>query len=697
MTHNFGRFRRSALACAVALAAVQPVQAQDEDPALEEMHILGVREDRASKGATGLNLTLFQTPQSVTVIDREFIDSFALDDVNQVLKLTTGVNVDEVETDRTYYNSRGFDIKSMQVDGHGLPFTWNVVGDIDTAVYEKVEVIRGANGLLTGTGNPSGTINYVRKRPTNNRQGSVDASVGSWNYKRLTADASTPLTASGSWAARGVVAYLDTDSHLDHYSRERTLVYGVVDGQLSANSTLTAGYTWQQARSEGVLWGALPLLDTNGVQQEYDTSATTTMDWTFWETDTSNVFVEYRLDIGHWAWTTTLNYNDYEEPSELFYVYGSPDPESRLGLYGWPGKYLSTTEQKMVDSILAGGFSFAGRDHEVLFGVNLSRSDNGYLDYPAPGDSPAWGALPAFPGWRGNEIPRPDFENGEVASDFTTDVRRFYAVANWNLADTVNLITGANRVDAETSGYSFGDTMDWSEKDTSPYVGVTWTVNGNVNLYASYSDIFEPQSELNADLRNIGPAKGTSMEAGTKVELADGRLIGTVALFQADQENYAEYAGFDTDSGLSYYQGTDVTSKGFELEALGAASDSLFVMAGYTQMTLTGADGEDVRTFIPRRTFKLGLRYNPLWLAGLEMGTSVRWQSDIYTGAAPAVVSQDSYALLSAYVDYAITANLSASLNIDNLTDEKYLNSLYWDQSYYGEPQSVKARVTYSF
>src|SRR5690606_26221848 len=124
---------------------------------------------RSSRGALVLPMSLFDTPQSVSVVNAEFIRDFGLTDVNRVLEQITGVNVERVETDRTYYNARGFDIKSMQVDGIGLPFNWNVVGALDTYLYDKVEVIRGANGLLTGVGSPSGTINYLRKRPINER------------------------------------------------------------------------------------------------------------------------------------------------------------------------------------------------------------------------------------------------------------------------------------------------------------------------------------------------------------------------------------------------------------------------------------------------------------------------------------------------------------------------------------------------
>lgn len=57
--------------------------------------------------------------------------------------MTPGINVDSTETDRTYYNSRGFDITSMHVDGIGIPFGSLIVGDLDTAIYEYSYALLG--------------------------------------------------------------------------------------------------------------------------------------------------------------------------------------------------------------------------------------------------------------------------------------------------------------------------------------------------------------------------------------------------------------------------------------------------------------------------------------------------------------------------------------------------------------------------
>jgi outer membrane receptor for ferric coprogen and ferric-rhodotorulic acid len=120
-----------------------------------------------------------------------------------------GINVEKVETDRTYFNSRGFDITNFQVDGIGLPLIWGIqFGDLDTALFDRVEAVRGANAIMTGTAIPSATINYVRKRPTDTLQASASAQYGSWDQKR-SRPTSRGRSPTGTVAARLIYAHED--------------------------------------------------------------------------------------------------------------------------------------------------------------------------------------------------------------------------------------------------------------------------------------------------------------------------------------------------------------------------------------------------------------------------------------------------------------------------------------------------------
>lgn len=163
--------------------------------------------------ATRLGLSQRETPQSVSVVTRAQIEDFQLNDVNALLTTALGVIVQAQETDRSSYSARGFDIQTFQIDGIGLLFAFEVqTGTIDTAIYDHVEVVKGAAGLLSSTGNPSAVLNFLRKRPKTDFAVTASAQYGSYDNVRLDGDVSVPLTAGGHVRARAVGALFDTDS-----------------------------------------------------------------------------------------------------------------------------------------------------------------------------------------------------------------------------------------------------------------------------------------------------------------------------------------------------------------------------------------------------------------------------------------------------------------------------------------------------
>src|SRR5690606_4267951 len=118
---------------------------------------------------------------------------------------TTGLSVKRVDRGRNLLSARGFDITSFQLDG--LPFATGNVGleESSTAIYERVEVIRGATGLLQGAGEPSASINMVRKRAEARAlTGEVMLDVGSWDRFSGILDVSAPLSANGDVRGRFV-------------------------------------------------------------------------------------------------------------------------------------------------------------------------------------------------------------------------------------------------------------------------------------------------------------------------------------------------------------------------------------------------------------------------------------------------------------------------------------------------------------
>jgi len=691
---------RKALALALA-GAVGTTHAQDfSGQTLETVLITAKRDDRVSKGAVGLDLDIADTPQSISVVTSEQMDKFGANNINDALRLATGINVEEWETNRTNYMARGFEIKNTQVDGVGLPNDWGIVtGAMDAFGYEKLEVIRGANGLLTGVGNSSGTINYVRKRPTNFARGSVEASGGSFDQRRIEADYSTPFTADGKWAGRLVVAAEDQDSYLRDLSNDRTFVYGVIDGQLGERSTLTFGASYQEANTDGNMWGALVLAYSDGTQAEFGRSASTALDWTFWDTRYTTAFAEYTFKLSDaWDLKGTYNYRKYEDDSKLFFALTNTgiDRDTGLGLTGYPGAWSTQDDAHLFEVSASGTFELFGREHEAMLGVSHGTSDHNQQNRPVPGNDPSWGELPPFP-YPGDAFAEPAWGAVEEYGITRQTLERGFGATRLSVTDKLRAIVGFNYAEYHRDGHQTGVRFDQTESEISPYAGLTYQLLESLMVYASYSDIYQPQDQYDINNRYLPASKGLNYEVGLKAELLERRVLATLALFKAEQEGLSTYAGM-TDAGQYYYEGVDVSSKGIEVEVVGRLTELVDLVVGFTSLQLEGAQGEDIYEWVPRRTANVALSARLPGFTALSFGINGRWQSDISNldGYTNVIIRQDSYATLNAFARWNVTDKLHVRANVRNLTDEKYITSLY-QIGFYAAPRNYEVGVGYKF
>jgi outer membrane receptor for ferric coprogen and ferric-rhodotorulic acid len=696
---------RSELLCVAGVLAAgflpyaSVLASADDSLTLEAVLVTAKRADRISKGATGLDLDIKDTPQSISVVTSELMDTFGADNLNDALRLATGINVEQWETNRTNYMARGFDIKNTQVDGIGLPNDWGIVtGAMDSFGYEKVEVIRGANGLLTGVGNASGTLNYVRKRPTNDARGSIELTGGSYDRMRIEADYSTPFVESGAWAGRLVVASEEANSYLRGKSDDRTFIYGVIDGQIGERSTLTAGYSYQVAHTDGNMWGALTFSADDGSQLEFSRDASTTLDWTFWDNEYHNAFAEYTYELNE-QWNVKLTYNlrMYEDDSQLFFASAATglDPEG-LGLTGWPGSWPSEDESHLVDLTTDGEFEWLGHTQQLMFGLSHSHGKREQFMRPVDDADPTFGPLPAFP-YGGNALPEPVWGEKTLNAINNQRLKRAYGAARLAFTDKLTTIVGFNWAEYHRDGHNADVPFDQTERELSPYAGITYELTENVLAYASYSDIYQPQDQYDINDVYLDPSKGVNYEVGLKADWLDKRLLTTLAWFTAQQEGLATFAGLN-DNGNYYYVGQDVDAEGFEFEAQGQLNDHVDLIFGFTTLQLEDDTSADTYLWVPRRTLNLSVSTELPGVADISFGINGRWQSDIanvdgYTGS---IVREDSYATLNAFARWDVTEHASVRFNAKNLTDEKYIQSLY-QVGYYGEPRNYSFSVRYAF
>ena len=652
---------------------------------------------RPSTTTTRLNLTAGQTPQGITSIKREQLDDFKLNSIRDVLDSTPGVNVQKVETDRTYFTARGFDITNFQYDGMGMGLTGGVlVGDIDTAPYEQVDVLHGANGLMTGTGNPSATVNFIRKRPTYEPEAKVSVSAGSWDKRRVDLDVSGPLTDSGNVRGRVIYANEVGNSYLDRYSREKNIFSGMLAFDLTDDDTLTVGYEEQKSDANGASWGALPLTDSSGNALHYSsTSANIAQPWVYWDVRTSRAFAEWQHNFANdWKSTLTVTAMEHREDTDMFYIYG--DSTSSTGYTGLASNYKGKTRELDGDLSFSGPFSLGGREHQLTFGANVARSRT--QETSLYGTSSYYTPVSLEDALNG-VIAKPTYNmaNADATSNYTDRQKSLYAGTRLSLTDDLHLIVGARMLSADSDGENYGSGRDVSiHGKVTPYAGVVYDLTPQYSLYASYTKIFNPQYYLNTQGQVLDPLEGKSYEAGIKGHLLDKKLDVSAAVFHTKQDNVATYSGFNPSLGGYLYDGMSYKSSGVELEASGELAPGLQISGGYTYVYITDADNNRGRKFIPRNALTTSMVYKLPMAPKVKVGGSLKWQSKVENDDSPAA-NQAAYALVGLMASYDIDPHWSTQLNLDNLTNEKYLQSVRYGQSNYGSPRNVTASVSWKF
>lgn len=246
---------------------------------------------RAMRTSTKLAMSIRETPQSVSVVTRQRMDDQGMRDLNDAVKGVTGLTVQQYGPARVKYAARGFDVDNIMYDG--LPtsistYTQDVISAADLAMFDRVEVVRGATGLMQGAGNPAAAINMVRKRPTQDFRASLQGSVGTWDRYRSEADVSGPLNSEGTLRGRAVVAYQKGNSFQDHVSSERGVFYGIAEADLSPDTTFAIGAS-NQNDNRNDNWVGLPS-PLGGRHLDLKRSSYYGADWSYWDTNTTHLF-----------------------------------------------------------------------------------------------------------------------------------------------------------------------------------------------------------------------------------------------------------------------------------------------------------------------------------------------------------------------------------------------------------------------
>ncbi|MGA6107933.1 TonB-dependent siderophore receptor [Pseudomonas solani] len=672
----------------------------------------------STRTATKLPLSIRETPQSISVITSQRIRDQEMVSLEDVLTQAPGVlykKKSNSSDEEVGIFSRGMKIENFQVDGIPTVFEPSMSSQSnDMAVYDRVEIVRGATGLLSGIGQPSATINMVRKRPTREFAASVQGSAGSWDNYRTEVDVSGPMNEQGTLRGRLVGAYQTANSFTDRLSTERQVAYGVIEADLSERDTVSFGIDYQVRNCDACGYFGFPAFYSNGQRTDFKRSFNSAADWSYADRQRTSIFgtYEHRFDNEWMAKVAVTNVRDDNDVEYgWFSSNGYPNQQTGAGTSLYFAKWPSKPEQNSVDAYASGPFNLFGREHELVVGASAMRYRSNTGAYPLWVDRSGSGWDPTIPNvfeWRG-DISKPPFNR---IGDLEYSQRQYaaYSTARFKLTDDLSLILGSRlsyfKVD-QTSAYYGYDPTSLKKRENgelTPYAGIVYDLDDNHSVYASYTSIYKPQSSRTVEGKFMDPTEGDSYEVGAKGEYYDGRLNLTAALFESKLSNYAVGTGLYDAFDNEMVAPAKIKIKGLELEVAGELMPGWQVQAAYSHVNTYYPQGVDVNVGFPRNNVKLFTTYDLTGdLNRLTLGGGVRWESATRYGNTQVIpgttlqAKQGSYALVDLLARYRFDEHFTGTLNVNNLFDKEYYASTSVYSDLYGEPRSLTASLRWEY
>lgn len=671
-----------------------------------------------TNAAIGLGLTEREIPQSVSIVTQQRILDENLQTLNEAVDSTTGLTAAQGNGEmRWSYYARGSEITNIQYDG--IPtyvhfYARDASPQDDLAIYDRIEVVRGATGLLEGTGNPSASINLVRKRPTAEPQFKAEVGVSSFGNASATLDASAPVNAEGTVRYRLVSSGLAGDGYRDNLSDDRALLYGTLDFDLGEATTLSLGASYLKETIDGYSWGGF-WTQPDGTFYDFTGSDSPSLSWESSDREQTAAYLDLEHDFGQ-GWALKVAGRAADNTGDIFSSYSRWESaaDGTLSLYRDGGRYDYTSWNTSLGAQVAGPVTLFGRAHELVFGVNGSRDNTRYdsnINYLFVNENPS----EADP-----NVSFPEFIDVDQFWDMTNTSWGVYGAARLTVTDQLKVIGGGR-----FTWYDYTDDSDWGgahsysvDAQPIPYIGAVYDIDDTWSVYASYTGIFLPQQNYGPN-GLVDPVEGRNGEVGAKAALFGGQVLATAAVFATEQDGLAEVDPNATGCGPAvdptcYRNAGLVRTLGAELELAGAITDRWNVFAGYTYATAEYREGDQqgdafATNLMPRHLLKLSTTYDlPGTFEGLTIGGSLRAQSATYnesdtntwsSGGVPWRIDQPGYAVVDLMARYALTEATSLQVNVENLFDRTYYTAINEPGygNFIGEPRSASLLLRHTF
>lgn len=681
---------------------------------------------KAAKSANSkLTQPLLDTPKTVQVIKKEMLREQGANSLMEALRNTPGITMQLGENGNTSagdtFMMRGFSTQnSTFVDGV------RDLGAVSRDVFnlEQVEVVKGAAGSDIGRGASSGYINLISKLPTLTDEVFTTIGYGTADKSNLTADINRQLGDNSALRLN----LMRRDGDVDGRDYVDNSSYGVAPSIAFGLDTATRVYVYSQhVRQDNTPDGGIPTIGMHGF---YNSDAGINAGG---KVDSENYYGsksdQEKIDGDMFSVKVEHDFNDALTLRNLSRWGRSNNDRTLTGINAIsapsadPSTWTVERRRQVVDqeneilanqTSLSAAFDTFGLRNELAAGLELmsEKQINRSYDvkaqtidgvaYPEVAVTPANLYDPSVHDLLGDPYKTGAYNDGETKTAALYVFDTLHLNQQWALnggvrfehyrteTDSVAIIDKAR---VPGSAYESGDLTSWN-------AGVLFKPLENGSIYLSYANSLTPPGSGNFNLAasaadsssneqvGLDPQETEHVELGTKWDLLDERLALTLAAYRTENDKQVSYDAF----AARYFQEGKTRVDGVELGLVGQLSNFWQVSAGIAHMKTKQIDQLSHRASTGVTSENTGVRWSPdltatLWtsytLGDLTLGGGARYVSeqdrvvtsgtDLSTQNMPSI---PSYWVADAMAAYRVNDNLNLRLNLYNLFDEEYIETL---------------------
>ena len=659
---------------------------------------------KRSSTATKTDTPLIDVPQSVSVVTQEQMSDQSVQSMSDAVRYVPGVTSSQGEGNRDALNFRGSGVTTGDFYLDGIRDDVQTYRDFYNT--DRIEVLKGPNGMIFGRGAAGGAINRISKEAGWDPVREIKVTYGAYNQKRTSIDIGNAINDVAAFRLNAV--YEESDSYRSGVNLKRYGVNPTFTITPSDITKITIGAEYfkdQHIGDRGIPSIGSGLNNRPYRLQDYQTfygNAALSPNET--ETKALNAMVEHAFN-DNLSIRNRTRYASYDK----FYQNVYADSAVSNNLFA-VGAYRDTTERtnfiNQTDIIYK--INTGSLEHRLLAGMEIGTQKTTNARFIAGISERISSSVSILSPTYNIPISLSNTSRNQASE---IDIFALYVQDQIKISEQWQAIVGLrhDQLKAHYDNVKTSQTIDVSDSLLSPRAGLIFKPIENLSIYGSYSLSYVPRAgdqllSLTATTKSLQPEKFINKELGAKYDITPNLSL-TAAMYQLERKNIAMTDPLSTSQNI-VIDGQE--TKGAELGIAGKMTDRWSMFGGYSYqnaeftktMVISGSTFLAGTTLgqTPSHTFSLWNRYdfNESW--GAALGVVSRSQMYALTPTTTASTVLPGYARVDAAIFWKPTSKIQVQLNIENLTDKDYVASAHTNNNLTpGAPLTARATLTYNF